>query len=253
MKIMVHAFPPATLPGLAAEDLDTFYEPLLQSINDQKLKIILRKETGTMGTISMEGEHLSCFLLPRFLSPKLSDAYWSELQSDPNLQQRQVRIFGLKDEPRLTAWYGDPRATYTYSGKRMSPLPWTPTLRSMKEAIEAVGLLKGTTTRFTSVLINLYRDGNDRQGWHSDDERELGPFPIIGSISLGQSRRFRLRLKSNPHRRLEMRLPHGSLLIMRGETQTFWQHDVPKATQREKKEWGNGCRINLTFRVIRCE
>jgi alkylated DNA repair dioxygenase AlkB len=121
----------------------------------------------------------------------------------------------------------------------------------IKTQIEHLLKSKDISVHFNSVLINLYRDANDWQGWHSDDEKELGPQPVIGSISFGQKRRFRFRMKADIHKRLEFSLPHGSLLIMLGETQHYWQHEVPKATQKDQRDNGNDIRLNLTYRVIR--
>ena len=143
--------------------------------------------------------------------------------------------------PRLNAWYGDATAEYGYSGLRLNPLPWTETLQSIRQRIQDF-----TGDRFNSVLANFYRDGNDGVSWHSDDERELGENPVIASLSLGATRTFSLRHRFD--RGLKNRhlpLLSGSLLIMRGTTQHYWQHQVPK--QKKVK----GGRINLTFRQIR--
>ncbi len=142
--------------------------------------------------------------------------------------------------PRLSAWYGDPGARYTYSGLSLEPAPWTPAVAQVRTAVEAaVGAC------FNSVLLNLYRDGADSMGWHADREPELGPEPLIASVSLGAVRDFVLR-----HRRRKdlptLRLPlgHGSLLLMAGPTQHHWRHALPR-TRRPV-----GPRVNLTFRRI---
>jgi alkylated DNA repair dioxygenase AlkB len=170
-----------------------------------------------------------------------SDHFFSELLNHINWQQDKIKIFGKEvDLPRLTAWYGDTGKSYTYSGITMNPDPWTQNLLSIKTRIEET-----VKINFNSVLANLYRSGQDYVSWHSDDEKELGENPTIASISFGATRRFVLRHKSNKDlETIDISLTHGSLLIMKGSTQHFWKHQVPK-TAKVKTE-----RINLTFRVI---
>lgn len=139
--------------------------------------------------------------------------------------------------PRLTAWYGE--HGYRYSGIRHQPAPLTPTLAVLKSSIEAIA-----KRGFNSVLLNLYRDGRDSMGWHSDDEAALGPEPEIASLSLGAERRFHLKHRTSGDR-LSLDLGHGSCLIMRGRCQACWQHQLPKTKRKI------GPRINLTFRSIR--
>jgi alkylated DNA repair dioxygenase AlkB len=143
-------------------------------------------------------------------------------------------------QPRLIAWYGDEEASYTYSGLTLAPLPWTPTLMRIKQRVEDV-----SETLFNSVLLNYYRDGQDSMGFHSDDEPELGPAPIIASVSFGEERTFVLKHKRKKNLK-PMRLPlaSGSVLLMRGETQKNWRHAV------EKENCPCGPRINLTLRRI---
>ena len=142
--------------------------------------------------------------------------------------------------PRLNAWYGDPDASYSYSGLALDPLPWTDTLLRIKAEVEGE-----LNQRFNSVLANLYRDGNDSVGWHSDDEPELGDQPLIASVSLGAERRFSLRHRKKKSRApIHIDLAPGSLFVMRGITQRDWHHCVAK-TKRDV-----GGRINLTFRQI---
>jgi alkylated DNA repair dioxygenase AlkB len=143
------------------------------------------------------------------------------------------------DVPRLTAWHGDPGAVYTYSNIRMEPEPWTPLLESIRDRVSEF-----CKAEFNSVLLNLYRDGNDSMGWHSDDEKELGPQPTIASLSFGAERTFKFRHKFNRSLKHSMTLSHGSLMVMQGETQALWQHSLPKT---RKKVFP---RINLTFRRI---
>ncbi|RJF99340.1 alpha-ketoglutarate-dependent dioxygenase AlkB family protein [Noviherbaspirillum saxi] len=143
-------------------------------------------------------------------------------------------------QPRLSAWYGDAGSVYAYSGKRFHPLPWTDTLLAIKHDVEAA-----TSQRFNSVLLNLYRDENDGVGWHSDAEQELGRLPVIASLSLGETRTFRLRHRTRKDiTPVSIELTDGSLLLMAGETQRKWQHTITK--ERMPRE----ARINLTFRTI---
>ena len=171
-----------------------------------------------------------------------SDRFFTTLLSTINWRQNRIKIFGREvDVPRLEAWYGDEEKSYMYSGILMYPDAWTPSLVVIKEKVETV-----TEHKFNSVLINLYRNGKDSVSWHSDDEPELGMNPTIASVSFGATRRFQLRHKSNKDlETLEVALSHGSLLFMKGATQHFWKHQVPK-TSRVLSE-----RINLTFRVIK--
>ncbi|HNN87507.1 MAG TPA: alpha-ketoglutarate-dependent dioxygenase AlkB, partial [Pseudomonadales bacterium] len=141
---------------------------------------------------------------------------------------------------RLTAWYGDEGSRYQYSAVNLHALPWTPTLLNIKQRVEAHS--DGIT--FNSVLLNLYRNGSDGVAWHSDNEAELGPKPIIASVSFGQERPFQLRHIQDKNLKYSLPLPHGSLLIMRGETQRNWLHQIPKSAKAMAP------RINLTFRVV---
>jgi len=148
-------------------------------------------------------------------------------------------MFGrVVDSPRLSAWIGDEDAVYRYSGTRFVPRPWTPELLALRDRVAAA-----CGVPFNSVLANLYRDGADRMGWHSDDEPELGPRPVIASVSLGAERTFRFRAKAGGET-VAIELPHGSLLTMAGDTQRLYRHELP-ARKRV-----TGPRINLTFRWI---
>lgn len=141
--------------------------------------------------------------------------------------------------PRYSAWYGDSDKSYSYSGLTLQPNKWNKGLLFLKENIEKVAL-----ANFNSVLMNWYRDGEDYINWHTDAEKELGQNPIIASLNFGATRRFLIRRIDNNSIKLEFALKHGTLLIMKGELQHFWQHSVPK----EKKV--KQVRINLTFRTI---
>jgi alkylated DNA repair dioxygenase AlkB len=154
-----------------------------------------------------------------------------------------IRLYGKEIPiPRLQAWYGEPgeRGVYEYSGMRLVPLPWTDEMLLVRRRVEPL-----CGTRFTHVLVNLYRDGQDSVGWHSDDEPILGRDPVIASVSLGATRLFELRHRRRPEQRRRLELKDGSLLVMLGATQHHWKHRVPK-TRRAV-----GPRINLTFRALR--
>ena len=164
------------------------------------------------------------------------------LQKKIEWTQNRIRFYGKESlVPRLEAWYGDPGKSYAYSGIHMDPKPWTDELLLIKKSIEP---LAGVT--FNSVLINYYRDGADRVAWHSDDEKELGQNPVIGSVSLGAERKFKLRHKKYKTNGLkhEIMLNHGSFLLMKGSTQHHWMHEIPRTAKPI------GPRINLTFRII---
>lgn len=156
-------------------------------------------------------------------------------------RQESVAMWGRRlPQPRLTAWYGDAGSRYAYSGIELDPLPWTPPLADIKARIEAA-----TGATFNSVLLNYYRDHNDRVGFHSDDEPELGPKPVIASLSLGADRTFILKHKrSKSPDPVRLRLASGNLLLMKGDTQHCWRHSIPKQTHP------CGPRVNLTFRTI---
>jgi alkylated DNA repair dioxygenase AlkB len=144
-------------------------------------------------------------------------------------------------QPRLIAWYGNAGMIYTYSGIRLTPLPWTKTLLDIKSRVEAVA-----GTDFNSVLLNYYRDDRDSMGLHSDDEPELGEQPILASLSLGEERTFIMKHKRKKDLKpMRLNLASGSLLLMKGDTQRYWKHGI------DKEEHPCGPRVNLTFRRIR--
>ena len=179
-------------------------------------------------------------LWPQALPPGDADQRFSALRSRIDWQQEDILIFGERRRvPRLVAWHGDPGTTYMYSGTVHEPVPWTADLLWIRARVEAL-----TGQRFNSVLLNLYRDGRDGMGWHADDEPELGRNPVIASVSLGATRRFCLRHRRRKDLKLDLLLPHGSLLCMGGATQHHWVHALPK-TRRPVGE-----RINLTLRLV---
>jgi alkylated DNA repair dioxygenase AlkB len=168
-----------------------------------------------------------------FLSPDRADRYFTELR-ETLVWDQKPGIFGHM-QPRLTASYGDAGVTYRYSGTENIALPWTDPLLEIKHLIEAI---QGD---FNYCLLNRYRTGADSMGWHADDEPEMGN--IIGSLSLGATRKFRIRHNATRETRV-FEVAHGTLIIMAGTMQQFWKHDVPKTKENV------GERINLTFRKI---
>lgn len=168
-----------------------------------------------------------------FLPSDIADRYFNELR-DQCAWEQKPGIFGHM-QPRLIASYGDTGITYKYSGGLNVAMPWTPTLLEIKKKIEAV------QGEYNYCLLNRYRTGQDSMGWHADDEPEMGN--VIGSLSLGATRKFRIR--HNVTRETKTFLAgHGTLIIMAGTMQQHWQHEVPKTKQVV------GERINLTFRKI---
>ncbi len=178
---------------------------------------------------------------PGFYDQQEADHLFAALKRDTPWQQDDIRVFGKTyPQPRLTALYGNNGKPYSYSHITMIPQPFSEELISIKGKIE--GLLPETF--FTTCLMNLYRNGKDSNGWHADDETELGHNPVIASITLGEERAFHFKHKEKKEWRHKMILEHGSLLIMKGQTQHRWLHQIPKTARPV------GERINLTFRVI---
>jgi alkylated DNA repair dioxygenase AlkB len=177
---------------------------------------------------------------PRAFATEEADRLYVALRAGIDWQQEEILIFGKRRRvPRLVAWHGDSDATYTYSGTAHTPLPWTDELVLVRERLQSL-----TGHRYNSVLLNLYRDGRDGMGWHADDEPELGPQPVIASVSLGATRRFRLRHRRRSDLSCVLDLDHGDLLLMSGRTQHDWQHALAKTARPV------GERINLTYRWV---
>lgn len=141
--------------------------------------------------------------------------------------------------PRLTAWYGDLGTDYSHPGRISNPIPWTPELLAIKKMVEPLA-----GTKFNSVLLNYYRDGNDSVAWHSDKESILGRHPVIASVSFGQVRSFDIRNKTDHREKYSVRLEHGSFLLMKSGLQERWEHRIAKSLKPMK------ARVNLTFRVV---
>ena len=178
---------------------------------------------------------------PQFFDKEQADQIYSELLQEIAWQQDNITVFGkTHPQPRLTALYGNEGKPYSYSNITMQPNPWNTLLQKIKYLIEAT-----TECQFTTVLLNQYRDGKDSNGWHADNEKELGTNPIIASLSFGAERVFQLKHNTIADAKKNIVLEHGSLLLMKGSTQHFWKHQIPKTA----KPIGN--RINLTFRSIK--
>lgn len=177
---------------------------------------------------------------PNFFNHSSSIHYFNTLLNNIPWTQDDITIFGKTyPQPRLTGFFANNKKTYKYSNIVMTPLPYTKNLIKIKTAIEEyLGL------EFTSCLANLYRNGQDSNGWHSDNEKELGTDPIIASVSFGAERIFQLKHKYKKDKKTKLILHSGSLLVMKDKTQQNWQHQIPKT----KKTVGQ--RINLTFRII---
>jgi alkylated DNA repair dioxygenase AlkB len=175
-----------------------------------------------------------------FLGKTEADAIFEQLSNDIPWQHDEIRVFGkTHPQPRLTALYGNEGKLYSYSNIKMQPHPWNPLLEKIKSKVESV-----SDANFSTVLLNLYRDGKDSNGWHADNEKELGDNPIIASLSFGAERVFQLKHNTIVDVKKSITLEHGSLLLMKGSTQHHWKHQIPKTAKPV------GTRINLTFRSI---
>jgi alkylated DNA repair dioxygenase AlkB len=178
---------------------------------------------------------------PQFLRADTADELFATLLTEIPWRQEHLKIAGkLRAIPRLQCWMGDVSSDYGYSGVRLSPCPWHDSVSDIHKRIQQL-----IGSRFNSVLINYYRNGQDSVAWHADDEIELGESPLIASVSLGAQRVFELKQKHMiPAKKYQLPLRHGSLLIMGGTMQQHWLHQLPKTKSLEEP------RINLTFRNI---
>ena len=178
---------------------------------------------------------------PEFYDKSKADLIYTSLQKDILWQQDNIRVYGkTHPQPRLTALYGDEGLSYSYSNIKMQPHPWNLLLQKIKSEVENVA-----ETNFSTVLLNNYRNGKDSNGWHADNEKELGLNPIIASVSFGAERVFQLKHNTDKDQKKNIILQHGSLLLMKGTTQHFWKHQIPKTAKPIEP------RINLTFRLIK--
>jgi len=177
---------------------------------------------------------------PNFFKRADADRLLKAFMENIEWKQEEMNMYGrILKFPRLTAWYGDNDKPYSFSGITLQPHPWNKELKEIKSQIEPI-----CKNEFNSVLLNLYRDGNDSISWHTDAEKELGENPLIASVNFGAEREFQLRHQKTREKE-SILLQHGSLLIMQGELQHYWQHQLPK-TKKIVKE-----RVNLTFRIIK--
>lgn len=177
---------------------------------------------------------------PEWLAPERADRLFRDLYDNIPWRQETVVLFGRRHAvPRLQAWCGDPGAGYSYSGLHLAPQPWLPALQAVRLALSRL-----LSVDFNGVLVNLYRNGRDSMGWHSDNEPELGCRPVIASVSLGARRRFRLRHIHDRQRTHALELEHGSLLVMGAGVQESWQHQLPRSAVVQEP------RINMTFRYV---
>ena len=178
---------------------------------------------------------------PNFFEEAQAKLFFDKLYHEIPWQQDAITVFGkTHPQPRLTALFGNEGKPYSYSNIVMQPHTWNPLLTFIKNEIE-----EECHEYFTTVLLNLYRDGKDSNGWHADNEKELGRNPVIASVSFGAERSFHLQHNSIADAKLKITLGNGSLLLMKGETQHFWKHQIPKTSKAVNP------RINLTFRIIK--
>lgn len=174
----------------------------------------------------------------------LGDRSWTSIMATLTetvpWESHTIRMFGKEyPQPRLVAWFGDPHSEYSYSGLAMTVRPWIPVVQDLREIAE-----RYAGVAFNSVLINLYRNGDDKVSWHRDNEPELGSTPTIASMSLGSVRRFKFRHLDSKEV-VSVDLAPGSLVVMSGLSQTCWEHEVPRQAAVSDP------RINLTFRQVR--
>lgn len=177
---------------------------------------------------------------PNFFSKEKADDLFNILYKNTPWQQDTITLYGKNHlQPRLTALYGNQGKPYKYSNIIMNPHPWNSTFMHIKELVEETA-----NHNFTTVLLNLYRNEKDSNGWHADNEKELGRNPIIASISLGEERVFQLKHNSIKGVKKNLILKHGSLILMKEGSQIYYKHQIPKASTSKN------ARINLTFRTI---
>lgn len=197
-------------------------------------------ETGRDATpIELKDASLTYF--PQAFSADEADALLDYCLLSLPWRQDSLTIAGKRVAiPRLQNWFGDPDAHYAYSGLALTPLPWTAQILQIRDRAEVIA-----GWSFNAVLANYYRNGRDSVGWHSDDEKELGPQPVIASVSLGATRVFEMKHRRDKSiKTLRLPLTHGSVLVMKGGTQQFWWHQLPKDEEITEP------RVNLTFRKI---
>lgn len=177
---------------------------------------------------------------PTLFNSEKANELFELLKNEIPWQHDEITVYGKKHlQPRLTSLFGNDGKPYGYSNVIMQPNRWNPLLMFIKNEVEVI-----CNENFTTVLLNYYRDGKDSNGWHADNEKELGRNPIIASVSFGAERVFQLK-HNVTNQRQNINLEGGSLLVMKGATQHFWKHQIPKSSKEI------GARINLTFRIIK--
>jgi len=199
----------------------------------------LFREHTTLERIPMPDAEV--YYLRELILGQTAEAVMNQLIDEITWRAENILVWGKTfPQLRLTDWYGDNGANYSYSGIHLDPLPWTHTLIDIKNRVENIA-----GNDFNSVLLNYYRNHRDSMGLHSDDEPELGRRPIIASLSLGEERTFILKHKTRSDlKSVRLKLTSSSLLLMKGETQHCWKHGI------EKEQRTHGPRVNLTFRRI---
>jgi len=207
--------------------------------DDLSLELFFNTKS-TEKSFSWEEDGCQIDFFSHWLSPKDADSLMNTLVSNQNWQQPKIKIFEKEHPiPRKVSWLGE--ASYSYSGLTHPPSPWPAALSFIKKRLE-----DELNQPFNGCLLNLYRDGGDNMGWHADDEKELGKEPLIASLNLGATRTFRFKAKKGVQRTPPppTLLTHGSLLVMKGKTQQFFHHSIPKEKNAIKP------RLNLTFRTL---
>ena len=201
------------------------------------MNVLFPRQNEVFNPLVPDGE--LCYY-PNFFNLEVADKLFVHFKNNTPWQQDQIRVYGKTyDQPRLTALYGLEQKPYTYSNLTMRPHLMDQTLKKIMKKIE----LKDPHS-FNTVLLNFYRTGTDSNGWHADNEKELGENPVIASLTLGEERFFHLKHRKKKDQRFKLKLAHGSLLLMAGAMQHHWLHQIPKTSKPI------GERINLTFRKL---
>ncbi|PKR79630.1 alpha-ketoglutarate-dependent dioxygenase AlkB [Brumimicrobium salinarum] len=198
-------------------------------------KIIFQNE-APKNVLTKDG---TVFYSEYFLEQKRADNYFLRLSKEIEWKHDEIIMFGKKIvTQRKVAWYGDEGLLYSYSNTVKTALPWTTTLLEIKQLVE-----DQTNEKYNSCLLNFYQDGSEGMGWHSDNEKELKKHGTIASVSLGANRKFSFK-HNETKEKVDLQLHHGSCIVMKGKTQTYWKHQLPKSKKVKDP------RINLTFRFI---
>ena len=200
-----------------------------------------------MDLFSSSNDHIEVHLpptkadfYPNFLTKEQADYLLRDLIENVAWNQEHINFMGkISPIPRLTFWYSKENKEYTYSGIKVLPVPFPEAIKRLNKLVE-----EKSGHEFNSVLLNLYRDGDDKVSWHADDEQSLGTEINIASISVGAERDFQFKSKHNPEEKKEINLTHGSLLVMHNPIQNHWLHQIPVRKKVSEP------RINLTFRYI---